>query len=262
MMQFYVDTPASPFLIKTTSDLSSGDTWPFNAQIFLLMNVAIGGTLGGSTASLVNPQPLMADYVRQYQPAAAVPKPTLGNPPAITVKAGATTGNSSTFTPGLTPGTGYVYFSCSTDAPKASCAISTTDPLNTYVVNSGVAESVKVTVATAANSIAPPFFFVPEMRFWLPIVSAGFLVLAVVAFTRRMRSRAWRYAIPVAAGLILAGAVIAGCGGGGSTMPPPPGSGTTPGSYTVTVYAFTESNSSTGSNANADASVGIPLTVN
>jgi hypothetical protein len=262
MMQFYVDTPASPFLIKTASDLSSGDTWPFNAQIFLLMNVAIGGTLGGSTASLVNPQPLMADYVRQYQPAAAVPKPTLGNPPSITVKAGATTGNSSTFTPGLTPGTGYAYFSCSTDAPKASCAISTTDPLNTYVVNSSVAENVKVTVTTTANSIVPPFFFDPEMRFWLPIVGVGFLALAVVALTRRMRSRAWRYAFPVVAVLILAGAVIAGCGGGGSTMPPPPGNGTTPGSYTVTVYAFTESNGSTGSNANADASVAVPLTVN
>jgi hypothetical protein len=204
----------------------------------------------------------MADYVRQYQPAAAVPKPTLGNPPAITVKAGSTTGNSSTFTPGLTAGTGYVYFSCSTDAPKASCAISTTDPLNTYVVNSSAAENVKVTVATTANAIAPPFLFVPEMRFWLPIVGVGFLVLAVVALTRRLRRRAWRYAIPVAAGLILAGAVIAGCGGGGSTMPPPPGSGTTPGSYTVTVYAFTESNGSTGSNANADASVAVPLTVN
>jgi beta-glucanase (GH16 family) len=262
MMQFYVDTPASPFLIKTTSDLSSGDTWPFNAQIFLLMNVAIGGTLGGSTASLVNPQPLMADYVRQYQPAAAVPKPTLGNPPSINVKAGATTGNSSTFTPGLTAGTGYVYFSCNTDAPKASCAINTTDPLNTYVVNSSAAENVKVTVTTTANSILPPFFFDPETRFWLPIVGVGFLVLAVLALTRRMRSRAWRYAIPVVAGLILGGTVIAGCGGGGSTVTPPPANGTTPGSYTVTVYAFTESNSSTGSNANADASVAIPLTVN
>jgi beta-glucanase (GH16 family) len=262
MMQFYVDTPANPFLIKTQSDLSSGDTWPFNAQIFLLMNVAVGGTLGGSTATLVNPQPLMADYVRQYQPAAAVPKPTLGNPPSITVKAGAATGNSSTFTPGLTAGTGYVYFSCSTDAPKASCAVSTTDPVNPYVVSASAAESVKVTVTTTANSVLPPFFFVPGLRFWLPIASAGFLLLIALTLAGRMRSRAWRYALPVVAGLIFGGAVIAGCGGGSSTMTPPPGNGTTPGSYTVTVYAFTESNSSNGANANADANVAIPLTVN
>jgi len=56
---------------------------------------------------------------------------------------------------------------------------------------------------------------------------------------------------------------IASCGGGASSVaPPPPPNGTTPGSYTVTVYAFTESNVSDGTNANADAHVDIPLTVN
>jgi beta-glucanase (GH16 family) len=263
MVQFYVDGPSNVFFIRTAADVPGGSSqWVFNHPFINITDLAVGGNYPGNPDSTTpSPATMLVDYIRYYQ-AASVQAPTLGNPPAITVKAGATTGNSSTFTPGLTPGTGYVYFSCSTDAPKASCAISTTDPLNTYVVNSSAAENVKVTVATTANAIAPPFLFVPEMRFWLPIVGVGFLVLAVVALTRRLRRRAWRYAIPVAAGLILAGAVIAGCGGGGSTMPPPPGNGTTPGSYTVTVYAFTESNSSTGSNANADASVGIPLTVN
>jgi hypothetical protein len=262
LVQFYVDSPVQPFLIKTPSDLPSGDTWPFNASIFLLMNVAIGGTLGGSTTNLVNPQPLMADYVRQYSPS-TVTKPTLGNPPSITVKAGATTGNSSTFTPGLTSGTGFVYFSCSTDAPKASCAINTTDPLNAHVVNSSSMESVTVTVTTTANSILPPFLFNPKMRLWLPIAIAGFLVFMVVALARRTRNCAWRYGSALVAELILAAIVIAGCGGGNSTtMTPPNSNGTPPGAYTVTVYAFTESNSSDGSNGNADASVAIPLTVN
>jgi beta-glucanase (GH16 family) len=127
LMQFYVDDPTSPFLIKTSSDLSSSDTWPFNAQLFLLMNVAVGGTLGGSTTSTPSPDFMLVDYVRQYQPAAAVSAPVMGTPPSISVKAGATTGNSSTFTPGLTSDTGYVYFSCSTNAPKASCAIIPTE---------------------------------------------------------------------------------------------------------------------------------------
>jgi hypothetical protein len=263
MMQFYIDDPTKPFLIETTSNLSSGDTWPFNAQIFLLMNVAVGGNLGGSTTNLVNPQPLMADYVRVFT-APAVSKPTFGTPPSITVTAGATTGNTSTFTPGLTPGTGYVYFSCSTSAPKASCAINTNDPLNTFVVNSNVAESVTVSVTTTANSVMPPFFFNPRLRFFLPIAITASLVLTLVAVARRMRRHTWSYAFTAVAGLILLGAVIAGCGGGGSSLvppPPPPNNGTPPGPYTVTVYAFTETNASNGSTANADASVPISLTV-
>jgi beta-glucanase (GH16 family) len=262
MMQFYVDNATKPFLIETGSNLSSGDMWPFNAQTFVLMNVAVGGTLGGSTTNLVNPQPLMADYVRQYLPS-AVPSPTLGNPPSITVKAGATTSNSSTFTPALTPGTGYVYFTCSTNAPKSSCAVTTTNTLNTFVVNSSAAESVTVSVTTTANSIVPPIFFNPKLRIWLPMAIAALLISVVLAVARRMQSRALGYACALALGLILTGAVIAGCGGGASsvTTSPPPNTGTTAGAYIVTVYAFTEGNATDGANAHADVSASIPLTV-
>jgi hypothetical protein len=101
------------------------------------------------------------------------------------------------------------------------------------------------------------------MRIWVPITIAGLLVLLIVALARCTRSSAWRYGSALVAGLILAAIVMAGCGGGGSSVtPPPPNNGTTPGSYTVTVYAFTESNASDGSNGNADASVAISLTVN
>jgi hypothetical protein len=95
MVQFYVDDPTRPFLVRTPSDLPSGDMWPFNSQMFLLMNVAVGGHLGGSIVDLVKPEPMMADYVRSYSPS-VVAKPALGNPPSITVKAGATTDNGST----------------------------------------------------------------------------------------------------------------------------------------------------------------------
>jgi hypothetical protein len=192
MQQFYIDNPLHPYYIATPSNLSSGDTWPFNAQIFLLANVAVGGTLGGTpNSSTTNPAKMMLDYVRQYQPAAAVPPPTLGTPtPAsISVTAGATTGNTSALMPSLTAGTGYDYFSCGTNAPNAGCTITTTDPLNKYVVNSSASPAESVTVAVTTT-------------------------------------------------------------------------GTTPGSYTVTVYAFTESNVSNGANSNADAHVDIPLTVN
>jgi beta-glucanase (GH16 family) len=192
MMQFYIDNPLQPYYIATTSDLPSGDTWAFNAQIFLLTNIAVGGTLGGTpSASTPNPGIMTLDYVRQYQPSVAVPPPVLGtpNPASITVTAGATTGNTSTLNPSLAAGTGYVYFSCSTNAPNASCAITTTDALNKYVAGSSASPADSVTAAVTTT-------------------------------------------------------------------------GTTPGSYTVTVYAFTESNVGDGTNGTADANVAIPLTVN
>ncbi|MGA7924980.1 MAG: glycoside hydrolase family 16 protein [Candidatus Sulfotelmatobacter sp.] len=267
MQQFYIDNPLQPYYITTPSNLSSGDTWPFNANIFLIMNIAVGGTLGG-TPSALTPDPgiMTLDYVRQYLPSTAVPAPVMGTPPAITVTAGATTGNSSVLTPALTPNTGFVYFSCGTNAPKAICAITTTDPLNPYVANSNAspAETVTVAVTTTANTnasstttaslIPPPFFLHPKMRMWLPITIVGFLVSVVVAPV----TRNFLYACALMAGLILTGAATWTCGGRST----PSNNGTPPGSYTVTVYAFSESNRSNGANSNADSSVAIPLTVN
>ncbi|HSZ61985.1 MAG TPA: glycoside hydrolase family 16 protein [Terriglobales bacterium] len=265
MQQFYIDNPLQPYYITTPSNLSSGDTWPFNLQIFLITNIAVGGTLGGTpSSSTPNPAIMMLDYVRQYQPSASVSAPEMGTPPSITVTAGATSGNTSTFMPTLTAGTGYVYFSCSTAAPKSSCAITTTDPLNKYVVNSNASESVTVAVTTTANSSgansAPPLFFNPKTRIWLATsLMAGFLVSMVVASAERRRGRTWLYGCALLAAIICTGA---SCGGGSTSGTPPPNNGTPPGSYTVSVYAFTESNVGNGSNSTADASVPITLTVN
>jgi beta-glucanase (GH16 family) len=65
-IQFFIDDPSAPFWTATPSSLPAGDTWPFNANLFLLLNVAVGGTLGGSTTGLSNPQPMVVDYVRWY----------------------------------------------------------------------------------------------------------------------------------------------------------------------------------------------------
>jgi len=267
MQQYYIDDPLHPYYIATPTNLPSGDTWPFNAKIFLITNIAVGGTLGGTpSASTPNPAIMTFDYVRQYQ-AANVTAPVLGTPASISVKAGATTGNTSTFTPTLTPGTGFVYFSCSTTAPKASCAITTTDPLNKFVVNSSAAETVTVTVTTTANTseakLITPRSRKPQMRTLLPIAVAGFLLSIVVIPGGRVRSRTSLITCALAAGLLLTGGMAA-CGGGNSTTttPPPSNNGTPAGSYTVGVYAFTESNVSDGSSAKADATVAIPLTVN
>jgi len=65
-MQFFVDNASAPFFTVTPSSLPSGDTWPFNQSIFTILNVAVGGTLGGSDSGLTNPGPLTVDYVRWY----------------------------------------------------------------------------------------------------------------------------------------------------------------------------------------------------
>jgi beta-glucanase (GH16 family) len=270
MVQHYVDDPTHPFYIATISDLGGGDLWPFNANSFILLNLAVGGNLGGSTAGLGSPtQPYLVDYVRQYKASAAVAPPVLPAPPSITVKAGDSSGvaNTSKFTPGLTSGTGFVFFSCTTNAPKSSCSVGTSDPVSPFVVNSSPssgAETVTVTVTTTANSILPPFFFNPRERFWVPVVIAELMVLVVAFFLAlRAQNRVWRHVCGMTAVLILVGVATAGCGGGSSNVvPPPPPNGTPPGSYAVTVYAFTESNTSDGTNAHADANVAIPLTVN
>ena len=66
LMEFFVDNASTPFFTVTPSSLPQGDTWPFNANLFALLNVAVGGTLGGSTNGLTNPQPMVVDYVRWY----------------------------------------------------------------------------------------------------------------------------------------------------------------------------------------------------
>ena len=271
MVQFYVNpttTPQSslwPFFIVTTSDLPAGDTWPFNGSAFLLTNVAVGGTLGGSTADTPSPDMMMIDYIRQYKPA-AVPAPVLGQPPGITVTAGATTDNTSSLTPSLAAGTGYVYFSCDTTAPKASCSIKTDDPLNHFVVNSDASppESVAVTVMTTSNARALPHFLNPKTwsRFLLSTVFVLVLLTLIVLLQRRRVGRSFRYSIALGS-LVLGATLIVGCGAGsGSGGGGAGNTGTTPGSYTVTVYAFTENNMSNGANSNADARATIQLTVN
>jgi beta-glucanase (GH16 family) len=65
-MSFFVDNPNSTFFTVTPNSLPGGDTWPFNANLFTILNVAVGGNLGGSTSGL-NPGPMIVDYVRYYQ---------------------------------------------------------------------------------------------------------------------------------------------------------------------------------------------------
>lgn len=49
----------------TTSDISPNN-WPFDKRFFLIMNLAVGGNLGGTVDTSIFPQSMQIDYVRVY----------------------------------------------------------------------------------------------------------------------------------------------------------------------------------------------------
>jgi beta-glucanase (GH16 family) len=134
MVQFYVDDPSNVFLVRTVNDLPAGFTWDFNRPFFLLLNLAVGGTgswPGPADGNTPNPAVMTVDYVRWYKPS-AVAGPTMSAAP-ISVKSGGA--GSATLSLNSTNGTGRVYLSCTTTAPKATCSINSGDVLNTYTVD-------------------------------------------------------------------------------------------------------------------------------
>jgi len=188
MIQYYIDDPTQPFFVVTASDLPAGDTWPFSSSanpFFLIMNMAVGGTLVAPTDSTTGSQaPMLVDYVRQYVPSAVSP-PSLTPNGNITIKAGATTGNTTTIDMLGTLGTERVTFSCTTNAPKASCVVTSNDPINNHTVDfsSSGAASPTVTVTTTANTSAAGI----SSLTWMGLGSGGVLVLSLWSLKRHAR---------------------------------------------------------------------------
>lgn len=247
MVQFYVDDPANIFFVRTVNDLPSGFAWDFNHPFFLLLNLAVGGTgswPGPPDSTTPSPAVMLVDYVRVYM-ASPVPAPSM-SAPSISVTAGQS--GSGTISLTSITGSGRVYLACTTNAPKASCAIQSLDPLNQYTVDFSLAASAKamVSVTTTANTSA---------RTSLPLGLGGFgLGLIGLAYLPRRR----RGTIPVyAAGLLLGLCWIPSCGGSGASASGGSPNGTPPGNYTVTVNAYTVSNAG----GTPDAAVNIPMSV-
>jgi beta-glucanase (GH16 family) len=66
-VRFYVD--GELYQTKTPADLPPGKRWVFDHPFFVVLNLAVGGSLPGSPeASTVFPQRLLVDYVRVYSP--------------------------------------------------------------------------------------------------------------------------------------------------------------------------------------------------
>jgi beta-glucanase (GH16 family) len=265
MVQFYVDDPTNIFLVRTANDVPAGMTWDFNHPFFALLNLAIGGTgswPGPPDNTTPNPAVMTVDYVRWYTPSAIV-GPTLSGT-AVTVKAG--TAASSTVSLNSSIGSGRAYLSCTTTAPKATCAINSTDPLNPYTVDfsKSASASAMANVTTTSNSAAS---LAPNRELNKRAMLAGsFEILGVFLVSMILLPKKWGRRVQRAiggAGLMIVMLIHPGCGGGSSSSTTGGGgtgggNGTTPGNYTVTVNAYTVSNSS----GNPDSSRTIPLTVN
>ena len=261
IVQFYVDDPSKVFFVGTASDMTSGQVWAFDHPFFLLLNLAIGGDgswPGPADATTPSPAVMTVDYVRVYK-AGTVQAPTFSAPPPISIKAGATSGNSSSFSVGDAAGSGRVYLTCATTAPQATCQVSTNDTLNRYTLDFTNATSgmVTVTATTTAGAMVLPANWPGKPQNWLKL-AAIFAVEVVLGLMLGLLRRT-RWVLAGATAFLVLVAMLLGCSGGSSTAArTPPAAGTAAGSYTINVNAYTVS----GSGASPDATVTIPLTVN
>lgn len=254
MIQYYIDDPTQPYFVVTASDLPAGDTWPFGRAanpFFIILNIAVGGTLGAPTDSATGSQPpMLVDYVRQYVPSAVVPQ--ISQPAAISLKAGATSGNTTTVSLTQAQGTGRTAFACATTAPKASCLVITGDAVNKYTADFSNSSSATASVAvmTTANTAAAGM----SSTSWASI--AGGIILVFALFPIRRHGKQLRLALLGA--LVVAMSGWPACGGSGGGGGGGGSNGTTPGNYTVTVNAYSVSSSDA---ASPSASATFNLTV-
>lgn len=71
-IQFYIDDVKSVTLWRNLTEDYKG--WPFDQNFYLILNLALGGTMGGTIDDAIfdNPVEMKVDYVRIYQDATAV----------------------------------------------------------------------------------------------------------------------------------------------------------------------------------------------
>lgn len=51
----------------TPADVNSKEQWPFNEEFYIIINLAVGGNLGGAVPASLNKSTMEIDYVRVYQ---------------------------------------------------------------------------------------------------------------------------------------------------------------------------------------------------
>jgi len=217
-VQFLVD--GQVYYTAAMAGLPTAMQAAFQRPFFVLLNLAVGGGWPGNPDSTTPfPSDMLVDYVRLYQ---------APGPPALSVDQVARSvaaGGSVTYKLGLMAQggrTGAVSLACSGAPSGATCTL---QPAAVTLTDAALTP-VTMTVATTARSQV-----VSGRRPLLPVsLATGLAWLAAAGLCASGRRRV--------AGLALAGALMAGCGGAAS--PPPSGSGgpgTPAGTSTLTVTA-------------------------
>ncbi len=65
VVRFYVDDTL--YETRTPADVPAGKKWVYDHDVFLILNVAVGGTWPGNPDNSIFPQSMAIDYVRVYQ---------------------------------------------------------------------------------------------------------------------------------------------------------------------------------------------------
>ena len=67
LIRFFVD--GVQYAEQWETKIDNNDSWPFNKPHFIILNLAIGGTMGGSVDDAIFnvPRIMYVDYVRVYQ---------------------------------------------------------------------------------------------------------------------------------------------------------------------------------------------------
>ena len=197
-----------------TATLTVDSTSTTTAGTYAITITGTSGTIKSSTT------------VNVTVTSAVAPSFTLANNGNITVAPGATTGNTSTITVAAVGGfTGTVNLSCSISPTAAS------DPATCALASSSVANGAGTDVLTVTTTAATSSLNRPAKFFW---PSAGGTALALVCLFGIPARRRRNWMAMLALVVFFASIAAIGCGGsskgggGGNT-------GTTPGSYTVTV---------------------------
>jgi trimeric autotransporter adhesin len=183
------------------------------------------------------------------------PSGASGNDAAITVEAGATTGNTSTISVAGTNGySGTVNLSCSVSPTAANDPATCSLSPASVILSGGTAQTSTLTVTTAAASSAQN-----EMKklLWPSAGGAGLALALLIGVPRKRRN--WLAALGLA--VLFASISAIGCSGGSSSGGGPVGnSGTSAGAYRVIV---TGTGTPSGSSSPVTATVGtVALTVN
>ncbi|WP_339845207.1 glycoside hydrolase family 16 protein [uncultured Dokdonia sp.] len=66
-LQFYIDSPDNITLTIDRPEDYNNENWPFMKEYYFILNIAVGGNLGGEVDDLIFPAAMEVDYVRVYE---------------------------------------------------------------------------------------------------------------------------------------------------------------------------------------------------